>query len=312
MKEFTNILFVSRGTGDETAALRQALSLARNSGAALRALIICPALPREMAPYEQQYEQSVIERLRTALRVARDATGVDETTVPVQIEVDAGDAPAIRVIRHVLRASHDLVVKDVESRDGMRGFRSVDMDLLRQCPCPVWLCRPIDDHRAQMRVAVAIDPEDEEPEAHALSLRLMELARGLADDCSGTLDVISCWDYAYEEYLRDNVWIKVTEDQLQNSVAAADTQHRGALEALLGEAAVGGRVQVHHLRGRPERVIPAFVEENGIDVLVMGTVARTALHGFVIGNTAEDVLQKLPCSLVALKPRGFVTPVKPD
>lgn len=42
----------------------------------------------------------------------------------------------------------------------------------------------------------------------------------------------------------------------------------------------------------------------------MGTVARTGIPGFIIGNTAENILQKIDCSLLALKPLGFVSPVK--
>lgn len=41
----------------------------------------------------------------------------------------------------------------------------------------------------------------------------------------------------------------------------------------------------------------------------MGTVARTSLPGFFMGNTAEDVLSQLDCSVLAVKPPGFVTPV---
>lgn len=52
------------------------------------------------------------------------------------------------------------------------------------------------------------------------------------------------------------------------------------------------------------------IEEKKIDVLVMGTVARTGIPGFIIGNTAEIILQKIDCSLLALKPLGFVSPVK--
>lgn len=47
-----------------------------------------------------------------------------------------------------------------------------------------------------------------------------------------------------------------------------------------------------------------------MDILVMGTVARTGIPGFIIGNTAENVFQKLSCSLMALKPQGFVSPMK--
>ena len=57
-------------------------------------------------------------------------------------------------------------------------------------------------------------------------------------------------------------------------------------------------------------MIPKHLEDNKIDILVMGTVARTGIQSFVIGNTAENVLQKVTCSLLALKPNGFVSPVK--
>lgn len=42
----------------------------------------------------------------------------------------------------------------------------------------------------------------------------------------------------------------------------------------------------------------------------MGTVARTGIPGFIIGNTAENTLREIRCSLLALKPNGFVSPVK--
>jgi len=53
-----------------------------------------------------------------------------------------------------------------------------------------------------------------------------------------------------------------------------------------------------------------LLRKQPIDVLVMGTLGRTGISGFIIGNTAENVVQKLECSLLALKPGGFVSPVK--
>ena len=46
-----------------------------------------------------------------------------------------------------------------------------------------------------------------------------------------------------------------------------------------------------------------------IDILVMGTVARTGIPGFIMGNTAENLIQELKCSLLATKPNGFVSPI---
>jgi nucleotide-binding universal stress UspA family protein len=63
-------------------------------------------------------------------------------------------------------------------------------------------------------------------------------------------------------------------------------------------------------RGEPHYVIPEFVVSEGIDVLVMGTVARGGISAMLIGNTAERVLRKLPCSVLTVKPDGFVSPVR--
>ena len=42
---------------------------------------------------------------------------------------------------------------------------------------------------------------------------------------------------------------------------------------------------------------------------VAGTVARTGIPGLIMGNTAEAILEQLDCSVLAIKPPGFVTPV---
>jgi nucleotide-binding universal stress UspA family protein len=46
-----------------------------------------------------------------------------------------------------------------------------------------------------------------------------------------------------------------------------------------------------------------------VDLVVMGTVARTGIPGLIMGNTAEAILEQLDCSVLAIKPPGFVTPV---
>ena len=44
----------------------------------------------------------------------------------------------------------------------------------------------------------------------------------------------------------------------------------------------------------------------------MGTVARTGVPGFIMGNTAETMLQQIDCWVLAVKPEGFLTPVTLD
>jgi len=67
--------------------------------------------------------------------------------------------------------------------------------------------------------------------------------------------------------------------------------------------------QIHLIQGSAERVIPQLAKEKHMDLIVMGTVARTGLSGFFIGNIAESILNQINCSVLALKPSDFHTPV---
>jgi nucleotide-binding universal stress UspA family protein len=64
------------------------------------------------------------------------------------------------------------------------------------------------------------------------------------------------------------------------------------------------------LKGDAEALIPALAKRKGVELIVMGTVCRTGIAGFIIGNTAENILQQVDCSVLTVKPEGFVSPVK--
>jgi hypothetical protein len=49
-------------------------------------------------------------------------------------------------------------------------------------------------------------------------------------------------------------------------------------------------------------VITEFILAEGIDLVVMGTMGRTGIAWRLVGNTAERVLQRSPCSVLAVKP----------
>ena len=64
------------------------------------------------------------------------------------------------------------------------------------------------------------------------------------------------------------------------------------------------------MKGDAGKVLPALAQKKQIGLVVMGTVSRTGVAGFFIGNTAERVLYQIDCAVLAVKPDGFVTPVK--
>ena len=46
-----------------------------------------------------------------------------------------------------------------------------------------------------------------------------------------------------------------------------------------------------------------------MDLIVMGTIVRTGVAGALMGNTAEHVLDQVECSVLTIKPDGFISPV---
>jgi len=69
--------------------------------------------------------------------------------------------------------------------------------------------------------------------------------------------------------------------------------------------------KIQLLKGVPGWVISRVAAKTQADLIVMETVARRGIEGFFIGNTAEKILRTVDCSVLAIKPKGFKSPVKP-
>ncbi|MBV7263177.1 universal stress protein [Photobacterium sp. WH24] len=309
MRRFENLLFISDGVQDESDGLKQALSLSNNHHCNLTVLIIYPELPETLGSYQANWEQALIESTKLQIAQTTSALSLSEQSVMPVILAESSKTPSTLVIQHVLRDSYDLVLKSANFNQSETGLKAIDMELLRQCPCPVWLCRPITHAQKKVHVAVAIDAENDSREETDLDLMLLQLSRSLADSCDGSLNIISCWDFPYEE-IAGNPFIHVPEQELQQSIKDAEHKHINGLKALITLSGIGGPVKEFHPKGLPQKCIPDIIESEGIELLIMGTVARSGIPGFIMGNTAEDIIQNTKCSILALKPKGFVTDVK--
>jgi len=187
------------------------------------------------------------------------------------------------------------------------------MHLLRKCPCPLWLFKPRPDAGSPLRLLAAIDPDRDTPGDDRLTRTILELGTSLRRREPGaTLDILHCWHAPYENTLAHNVFVKAGAEEIRRYVQQIETAHRAAFDGALAPfdltaAAITTRFE----KADPTTFIPAFVERHRIDTLVMGTVARTGIAGLLIGNTAEAALTDVDCSVVAVKPAGFQTPVTP-
>lgn len=312
MDRFKRILFVINGPEADSRALARALSLALRNQGKLSLLVIHPPLSDSFDDYKAGFRDFLRERARADLRKAMSHLELDELPASLEfsLHIEGGHAPQAHVVRRVLLEGFDLVFKAADPVEGGRGFMALDMGLLRTCPVPVWLWRHSTEEQ-HGAVAVAIDPADDTPRARALSLRLIEAADHMASLLGTRLVVLSCWDYPLENYLRNRAFGGTPESRLEEIAADDRRRHRAALDTLIREARPENSPEVHHYHGHPEDRIPEYTSDNQVHTLVMGTLARTGIPGFVIGNTAENLLRRLQCSLLAMKPPGFVSPIKP-
>jgi len=308
MDRFKRILFVA---GAETASvdpLWRATELARRNGARLTLVAVVEELPPWSALLARgrsrvDLQQALIDQRRSDLE--RLAAELGEG-LEVRVEVLVGTG-FVEVVRLVLRDGHDLVIRRAEGK-GATPFGSTDLHLVRKCPVPVWIDQPGGRTRYR-RVLAAVDPRPDEPTREGLDRAVLELAGGLASSYGAELHVLHAWTLPGEAAL-NGPFMNVPPEEVAALGKAERRRRDRELQALLQRHLPAAHdYRVHLLKGPASRVIPEFVRRHRMDMVVMGTVGRTGLPGFIIGNTAENVINHVSCSLLAVKPAGFVSPI---
>jgi nucleotide-binding universal stress UspA family protein len=93
-------------------------------------------------------------------------------------------------------------------------------------------------------------------------------------------------------------------------VARERERARQLLERLLAEASLPKRALLLRT-GAPADAIEAVVEEEDVDLLVLGSMTHGRLGRLVLGSTAEKLLHTVACDLLVVKPTGFRSSVTP-
>jgi nucleotide-binding universal stress UspA family protein len=318
MNRFKNILFLVEPDKDQTAALARAVSLAENNQARLTLLRIIEP-PRsgvlEGSRTLEALYAGASQRMKTELEAL--ARPFRERLV-IEIKVRLG-TPYLEAIREVLATGRDLVIKLASSETGIleRFLGGTDLQLLRKCPCPVWILSPQDkDNYRRILAAVDFDPWREDDETLALNRKILGLASSLALSDFADLHLVHSWEPLSPEMMR--LW---SDDEDAGAIADQVTiehlRHQEAFERLARHLRdwIGAEAydyltpRLHLLEGSARETIPALASGMQFDLVVMGTVGRAGIPGAIIGNTAESILGQLRCALLAVKPADFVTPV---
>lgn len=321
MKRFKNILYVFQSYEDQSQAIARAVSLAENNQAALTVLDVLPSDSVDIGlPPGGPVSAELGAVLKSGRRKAMEAL-VEPHRKRLEIRLESAEGiQFLEVIRAVLRGGHDLVIKPAEDPEWLeRLFGSEDMHLLRKCPCPVWLMKPGEKSNYQCIVAaVDFDPADPDTVDRGINREIVELAVSLALSDFASLHLVHAWDAPAVNLLR--MWSDDPEAAVAGYLETERTRHRIGIESLSRKLRqeIGDETcdylspRFHLINGAARKVIPQVAAEVQADLMIMGTVARTGIPGLIIGNTAESILDQLRCSVLAVKPPGFVSPVTLD
>jgi len=319
MKAFKNILYLCETLEADDRGLARAVSLAHNNQAQLTVLDVFPAMG---AGYHMPADAPSAETLMQAVMHAREERLAELVKphldkVDVQYECVAG-IRFLDAIRAVLRNEHDLVIKVAEDPPWLeRLFGSDDMHLLRKCPCPVWIMKANDKpNYEQIVAAVDIDPDDPGADEVHLNEDILSLASSVALSDFAALHLAHAWEAPQAGFV--SLWASDADKAEREIVEATRRSHQLGMELLtrklreiIGDDAHAYlSPRVHMPMGPTHQEIPKLLKTLGADLVVMGTLARTGIAGLFIGNTAETVLDRMDCAVLATKPRGFVSPVQ--
>jgi nucleotide-binding universal stress UspA family protein len=296
MRRFKNILVIySQAVGEET-ALARATAVAKRNGSRLTVTTVLKDLDADVNAVEEWRQH--LERLCASLR---------HDGLRAEAKVLVG-TPFLEITREVLREGHDLVMMAAEGPLGPKKilFGSTSKHLMRKCPCPVWVTRGQPTPYA--KILAAVDPDEPTEEKVQLNGTILELAASLARLEQSELHVVHAWEPAGKDL--DAIRSEVTQDMRPEVMRRVEAPRKKQLEELVAEYDLGSLPhEIHLLQGEPAIAISELAEKKNIDLIVMGTVCRTGVPGFLIGNTAETLLQMVDCSVLTVKPPGFVSPV---
>ena len=318
MRSITKVVYVVDELLDKQ-AFEKAFAIASSHQAELTILDVIPELKISAGVAQDLGGKTLLQEGIAAARhdAIKNALASLSVNTAYTVKILTGRR-YLEVIRTVLAEGHNLVVKLAEEPAWLGRFvSSDDMHLLRKCPCPVWLIQggAATTTTGKVLAAIDFDPELSGQEQQALNEKILSFASSVALFEMAELHILHAWDSPIAGFA--SLW---SDDPDEAEKQALDGEYRVRRDMIgqceqwlrrkLGEedfAYLNPHTRLLH--GSPEEHIPAYAESIAADVVVMGTVGRTGVPGLIIGNTAEDVLQQLRCSVVAVKPDGFISPV---
>ncbi|MCC6171402.1 MAG: universal stress protein [Gammaproteobacteria bacterium] len=290
-------------------AVRKAAQLAKAYGAELELFhslsqtIMVDALQAQAIDL-RDYEREQVER--TVVRLETIAARLRRHRIQVSVAAEWDHPPAEAIVRRGIRRKVDLIVAERHAGRHVAGWMLsyTDWELLRLAPCPVLIVKtPRPYHRPT--VMAAVDPLHQHAKPVRLDADILKTAGSLKSAMKGAMQVVHVYP---PPVVVTAGWVAGPVMMPGADGSQAEAQARAALDVELDRLPLPAH-KVTVLEGVPRETIPATARALKASIVVMGAVSRSGLKRLLIGNTAEAVLDALPCDVLIVKPGRFKSPV---
>jgi len=296
MKDLGSILVILDKPKHAQVALGRARKLAAGAGAHLHLVSFCWLA---MAGHSEVFDahqrralkQSVVRERENWLRgLVLDAglAAGDVSTEVVWTEDIAGWVASCVGAKKI-----GVVVKTVHQSKTML-HTPLDWELLRSCPVPLYLATGVEDAKRSGNVVATIDLRHMDRKHQLMNLRVLDAAQYFAALTKGKLHCVHA--------VESPVGVAGLELPAPAKVERElKTRARELLEALLEPYGIP-RARAHVPVGKVGSSVAAVAERVKADLVVVGTSARRGLGAVLLGNSAEKILTRMPCDVLAVHP----------
>lgn len=306
MMEYKNILVMVDPTKQEQPSLARAAYLARSYGANISVILCIYDLSYEMTSMLSAEER---EAMQNGVMMQHRQWLAEITSFYPDLTIDANivwhKRPFEAAIQHVQSNNIDLLVKSTHKHDKLKSviFTPTDWHLLRKSPCDVLLVKD-HDWPKDGNILTAINAVSEDPDHINLNGKVMQHATDLAKVINANVKIVNGYPGTPV-----NIAIEIPEFNAQEYNDSVKQHHVDATIKVAAQYGVSAD-DCFIKEGLAEDVIPALSKSLDAELVIIGTIGRTGLSAAFIGNTAEHVIDRIHCDLLAIKPDGFVSPVE--
>jgi len=307
MEKYQKILAVVDPTTEDQKALKRAIELARKTGASITAFLTIYDFSYEMTTMlssdeREAMRQSVINDRTQWLQSL--LSELDTGEIRIDCQVIWHNRPFEQIIEQVLKNRYDIVIKGTHQHDKLKSviFTPTDWHILRKCPCPVLLVK---EHLwpDNGNIVAALNIGSDEEEHNSLNEKITAEAKQLTKVMNANLHLVNSYPGTPV-----NIAIEIPEFNASDYNRSMFKHHENAMQEH-AQAFNIAKENTHIKEGLPEDVIQSIANELDAELVILGTVGRTGLSAALIGNTAEHVIDRLNCDVLALKPDGYVSPL---